>query len=341
MQSSTIYIIGGVLGLVVIGIVVYYFVVVKSSAKSAASSESEAPISKTETLPQMETAKQLPASGNPKTSGTPAPVTATPAVISSSFIFHNASSDGMCINVPNSVKTSVYPLTVATCNNQTNQQFILKNGSLVNTNSGLCLDIAASGTKSGTSVGQYPCASSAKNQQWVHDPVKNTLSSPISNTMCLDITSDNKLQMATCNGTSSQEWFSSASPFVPSNQPIKNAISNNMCMQVPNFAKTSTYPLNVATCNNNSNQQFTLTNGSIVNTNSGFCLDIAGASAASGAQVGQDMCNSSKKNQKWVHDDLKYTLTSPNSPNLCLGIGANNAMEMTTCNNEPTQEWFL
>ncbi|RKO89021.1 ricin B lectin domain-containing protein [Blyttiomyces helicus] len=332
MESITIYIIGGVFALVAIAIIVYYFVVVKSSV----SSESEAPLLSTESIPETETAKKI-ADAKAETA-TPAPA----AEIPSSFIFHNASSKGMCINEPGSSTTNYYPLNVATCNNQTNQQFMFKNGSLVNTNSGLCLDIEKAGATSGTAVGQYACASTpVNNQQWKYDSVKNRLTSPLSSTMCLDIDSSGNLQMATCDGKASQEWFSSASPFVPLNQLIKNAISNNMCMEVPSFAKIPTYPLTVATCNNNSNQQFSLTNGTLVNANSGKCLDIYGASSASGSQVGQDTCTSGKQNQQSIHDDSNYMITSPNSPNLCLGLGDNNALEMTACNDKPNQQWFL
>ena len=142
-------------------------------------------------------------------------------------------------------------------------------------------------------------------------------------------------------------WSQFSTPFAPNNQFIKNVANTNYCMDVPNASKGDLYPIQTWTCTVPqvaNNQNWKLSNGALVNQNSGLCLDIEGWGKTAGTQVGQYTC-SGGANQQWVYNNDK-TLTSPSAPGMCLDITGStptngSALQINTCNGNQTQKWTL
>ena len=74
---------------------------------------------------------------------------------------------------------------------------------------------------------------------------------------------------------------------------------NNLCMDAAGAGTANGTLIQVATCNGNTAQQFTLrSNGSLLNARSGRCLDIAGWNNANGAGLHLWDCTGGA-NQSW------------------------------------------
>jgi hypothetical protein len=129
-----------------------------------------------------------------------------------------------CIDNPESLATSQYPLQTYKCNGTAAQQWTY-NGTLVNTGNNLCLDIQNGGTSDGTLVGTATCDASKSSQQWIY--ANQTLTSPAAPGKCLSaggppsaarsglpphmapspmVVNGTKLQMLACNSYASQKW---------------------------------------------------------------------------------------------------------------------------------------
>ena len=137
------------------------------------------------------------------------------------------------------------------------------------------------------------------------------------------------------------------SKFKPVNQFIKNVSAANICLDVPDASKSDLSPIHTWSCTvpqTLGNQNWTFNaNGTIVNQNSGLCLDITNGGTASGNAVGQYTCNGSPSQAFTYNAD--QTLTSAGSPGNCLdtvgsataGVGIN--LSMNKCSGAMSQKW--
>ncbi|MCZ0982181.1 RICIN domain-containing protein [Streptomyces diastatochromogenes] len=136
-------------------------------------------------------------------------------------------------------------------------------GSLVNVNSGMCLDVAGASTTEGAQVIQWTCGNQP-NQQWQLVPVATGTYQLMSanSGMCLDVTGASTTEGAqvvqwTCGGDKpNQQWRLS---------PVAGSDAHQL-----------------------------------VSVNSGMCLDVTGNSRIAGAQVIQWTCGAGKPNQQWT-----------------------------------------
>lgn len=144
--------------------------------------------------------------------------------------------------------------------------------------------------------------------------------------------------------SSSTGSVSIPSNFFPINQPIKNLSNTSYAINVDGFDKKPLYPLDLWLYQPGyTNIEWTYTNGTLVNTNSGLCLDIQNGDNTPGTYVGQNVCDSSNS-QRWIYN-LDNTLTSSQAPGSCLDISSiveNGApLVINTCNGTKTQKWTL
>jgi hypothetical protein len=183
------------------------------------------------------------------------------------------------------------------CNGGANQQWTAgANGSLVNPNSGLCLDDPASSATNGTQLEIWTCNGGA-NQKWtLPAPASGPITSGLSG-ICVDdagggTANGTHIQIYTCNGTPEQNFTV---------EPDDTLQTEGGCLEVTGADGTANGTLiELWTCNGGANQQWTVgANGSLVNPNSGKCLDDPASSTANGTQLEIWTCNGGA-NQKWT-----------------------------------------
>jgi Ricin-type beta-trefoil lectin domain-like len=171
------------------------------------------------------------------------------------FVSRNS---GLCLDVPGASTANSVQLQQYTCNGTAAQSFLLFPAtyvSVVNRNSGKCVDVRGGGTANGTAIQQYDC-----------------------------------------NGTNAQKfWFASngGSWFA-----VANLNAPSQVWDVTGVSAADGAPIQLYSWVGGNNQQWTpVAEGNgyyhFVSRNSGKCLDVPGASTASGVQLQQYGCNGS------------------------------------------------
>jgi beta-glucosidase len=202
-------------------------------------------------------------------------------------------ADGKCLNVAGTA------VQIATCNGSGAQQWQPQsNGELVNTQSGQCL--TDPGAANGTQV-QISACTDAGSQQW-HSPAGSNNGGGGSTGqvtgyqgLCLDVRGANSadgtpVQVYTCNGTNAQQWT------VASNSTLQ---ALGKCLDVASGGTANGTKVQLYTCNGTGAQQWQPgSNSSLVNPQSGKCLDVTGF-GGSGTQVQIWACSGSS-NQAWT-----------------------------------------
>ena len=197
-----------------------------------------------------------------------------------------------CLDIDGAGTADGTTVDLFSCNGQTNQQWTVRNGTLVNPASGRCLTDPSSNMTNGTQLDIEDCDGSPK-QQW-RVPSEGPVVSGLGN-YCLEsfggITANkNKADIYSCNLTAAQQW----------------KVTNNMltfdgqCLDINNGVPEGTPPqVEIYTCNGGSNQVWVPLNGALLNPASGKCLDDPGANKTLGTQLDIATCTGSS-NQKWT-----------------------------------------
>ncbi len=199
--------------------------------------------------------------------------------------------NNMCLDIFGGGTSSGTPVDVFSCNDQTNQVWLVQNGTLYNPTSNMCLTDPGSTTTDGTQLQIAPCTGAA-NQQW-RVPSEGAVVSGVSG-FCLDSfggfsTSGNKVDIYGCNSTAAQQW-----------QVTNNTLTfDGKCLNVVGSGTLAGTLVDVETCTNAANQVWTPVNGTLVNPASGRCLDDPGASTTAGTQLDIANC-SNAANQQWT-----------------------------------------
>jgi hypothetical protein len=122
---------------------------------------------------------------------------------------------------------------------------------------------------------------------------------------------------------------------------VLRGAGSNRCLDVPNASQTDGALLQIWDCNNQANQQWTLTSGGQLTVYGTKCLDVPNHATANGTRVQIWTCTGGA-NQQWrLNSD--GTVTGAES-GLCLDVtGAatanGTAVEIWTCNGGSNQRW--
>ncbi len=214
-----------------------------------------------------------------------------------------------------------------TCDGSPSQQWQDgANGALLNTASGLCLDVPQANTTPGTGVALWTC-NDQPNQQWPattdaptgasyaadlkpqYDTVGDTTSRSATTVgaltsaiatgttpLCLDTaagsTADGAaIQTDTCNGADAQKWTISYDGTIR---------ILGKCARPAGAATAAGTPIELWTCDGSPFQQWRRgANGSLLHARSGLCADVPFGTAAPGTQVTLWNCNAAA-NQNWT-----------------------------------------
>jgi hypothetical protein len=201
----------------------------------------------------------------------------------------------------------------------------------VNTNSGLCLDVANLGVAPGTSLVQTPCGIGQSNQQWQFASVGNGIYG-VTNQFAPLTWSVAGGAAATSNGVSleldgypgdpSQQWRAVLLETDTNGNNIYKFIAQNSasCMDVPGASTASGVQLDQYACNGTNAQTFRLVPAlpaaassapstgimpdpgiwyNVVNVNDGSCVDVYNWGTTLGTSLDQWTCGNGQANQQW------------------------------------------
>ena len=202
-------------------------------------------------------------------------------------------ADGKCLDVVGGGTANGTKVDLYTCNGTGAQVWQAgSNGSLVNPQSGACLDDTGYGG-SGTQVQIWSCSGNA-NQSWV--PPSDATGAVTGYTgLCLDVRGANSangtpVQVYTCNGTDAQAWTT---------EPNGTLQALGKCLDVVGGGTANGTLVDLYACDGAGGQVWQpQPNGSLVNPQSGACLDDTGY-GGSGTQVQIWSCTGNA-NQSWT-----------------------------------------
>ena len=134
---------------------------------------------------------------------------------------------------------------------------------VVNQNSGSCVDDAAGGTANGTHVQQWSCVAGSTNQQWQFQSTSGgnyKVVSKNSTTMAWDVTGVSTtagalIQLWTYGGGANQQW--SAVALDSTHVKFVN-LNSGLCLDVPAASTANGVQLDQYTCNGTGAQSFQL-----------------------------------------------------------------------------------
>lgn len=199
-------------------------------------------------------------------------------------------------------------------------------------------------------VGLIPCnPSSEPSTQWISSTLQSAIpdgpqkiQSFFDRTKCLDVAyagtaQDTPVWLYGCNNQSgAQDWLVGKAKYVA---PVAGLGSK--CMTSTSSIPARTSELSISTCDGSDRQRWALVNNYL--TLGGMCLDIRGASLASGTAVQMWNCVNVPQ-QRWVEQSngsLKSALGS-----VCLDVAGGSSANGTrvwswACNSTYAQGWYL
>ncbi|MFF1573352.1 ricin-type beta-trefoil lectin domain protein [Leifsonia sp. NPDC058292] len=164
------------------------------------------------------------------------------------------------------------------------------NGALLNPQSGRCLDDPAGNTADGTDLKLYDC-----NGLWTQvfslpGYPTGPITGPANNALCVDVDTNTAvngraIQTWTCNGVPGQQWT------VSPDQTVK---AFGKCMDVggAGTATANGTPIQLWDCNGSGGQKWAVqSNGSLLNPESGRCLDLPAGNLTPGTDLALYDCN--------------------------------------------------
>jgi Glycosyl hydrolase family 59/Ricin-type beta-trefoil lectin domain len=203
-------------------------------------------------------------------------------------------NNGKCLDVVGNTSTADGTLVdLWDCNGGNNQDWNVVNGTLVNPQSGKCLDDPGLSTTPGTQLDIWDCNGGA-NQKWNMPPVVGPVVSGVGG-LCLDDnggnTADgNKIDIWGCNSSTAQQWELSNNTM----------LNSGKCLDVAASGTANGTLVQLYTCNGTGAQTWQAqSNGELVNPESGRCLDDPGFSTTPGTQLSIWDCNDGT-NQQWT-----------------------------------------
>ncbi len=204
-------------------------------------------------------------------------------------------ADGKCLDVVGGGTANGTLVDLYQCNGTGAQVWEPQpDGALLNPQSDACLDDTNWSTTPGTQVQIWSCSGNA-NQSWV-PPEEAT--GPITGYagLCLDVrgastANDTPVQVYTCNGTDAQQWTT---------EPNGTLQALGKCLGVNGGGTANGTPVDLYQCNGTGGQVWQpQPNGSLVNPQSGACLDDTNWSTTPGTQSQIWACTGNA-NQSWT-----------------------------------------
>jgi beta-glucosidase len=139
-----------------------------------------------------------------------------------------------------------------------------------------------------------------------------------------------RITLWTCNGKSSQRWT------VVQDGTLR---TGGKCLSTVGNSTASGTKLQLTTCNaaNGAQHWQASTDGQLINSQSGKCLDVQVASAANGAQPVIEPCanSTSQPNEHWIRPAAAI---ASGQPGKCLATSGASAV-LATCANVTAQHW--
>jgi predicted alpha-1,2-mannosidase len=198
---------------------------------------------------------------------------------------------GLCLDVHGSGKTSGTLVDLYECNGTGAQDWTTgSSGSLVNPESGLCLD----GSTSGAQLEIVTCNGSGA-QDWARPAAPPSRVGPVvsglSSSLCVDdkggsTANANPIVINPCSGTAEQQWTV---------EPDGTLRVLGKCLDVHDSGTTNNTLIDLYQCNGTGAQQWRIGSaGTLVNPESGDCLNDPKSSTAPGTQLVIYGCNGTK-----------------------------------------------
>jgi len=136
--------------------------------------------------------------------------------------------------------------------------------SIVNANSGLCLDAQNWGTSNGTVLQQYTCGSNQSNQEWqfvsegtgIYSVVNRNAPSEAWNVVNTGTANASPMQLWTYGGGANEQWRAVS---LGNNQYKFVGVSSGRCLDIPGASTANNVQLDIYDCNGTGAQIFTLT----------------------------------------------------------------------------------
>jgi hypothetical protein len=136
-----------------------------------------------------------------------------------------------------------------------------------------------------------------------------------------------------CTGGANQSWN------VPGDGTIRVF---GKCLDIKGAHGTANgTPVELWSCNGGGNQQWTATNGTLVNPQSGKCLDVPGSNSNDGTQLDIYTCGNQLPNQLWTPPSAGNTVTvsNPGGQSGSVGTAVNLQMSATDSQTGQTLTW--
>ncbi|MGH3155841.1 MAG: lectin [Streptosporangiaceae bacterium] len=209
------------------------------------------------------------------------------------------SAVGLCLGVTGSGAKPGTNANLYTCDGTGTQRWAAgPGGSLVNSESHLCLDDPGGVTTAGTRLKVDTCYKTA-GEKWVLPPAPpsrvGAVVSGVSSSLCADdqgsvTTNGNPVEIAACDGTAAQRWTV---------EPDGRLRVLGKCMDAAHGGSGTAAVIDLYACDSTGAQQWRIeSGGSLVNPQSGECLEDPGASTKPGTQLRLGTCNG-KAAQDW------------------------------------------
>ena len=227
-------------------------------------------------------------------------------------------ADGQCLGINGSNTTPGAALQNQACNGSAfqNWKFVKDTAGdyqLINAGSGLCVDLPGASTAAGTALHQWGCGGGAW-QKWKFNADGRGRYYITSKASGLALDADlysrtGAIIQWAYSGTSNQLWTAPSANLAaagPDNNSVitLKSVRDGNCLGVKDTSTASGAKVKVQRCSSSAFQRWKAVKDAagdyqLVNAGSGLCLDLPGASTASGTPVHQWGCSSNAAWQKW------------------------------------------
>jgi predicted alpha-1,2-mannosidase len=202
------------------------------------------------------------------------------------------SAVGLCLGTASSGAKPGTRVNLYTCDGTGTQRWATgPKGTLVNSGSHLCLDDPGGVTTTGTRLEVDTCGQAA-GEDWMLPPAPpsqvGAVVSGVSSSLCMDdqggVTANgNPVEVASCDGAAAQRWTV---------EPDGTLRVLGKCMDVAAGGSGTAAVIDLHACGGTGAQQWRIdSGGSLVNPQSGECLEDPGASTKPGTQLHLGPCN--------------------------------------------------
>jgi hypothetical protein len=219
-------------------------------------------------------------------------------------VIHPARNGALCMDVAAGSTANGTPVQLARCNGGPAQAWTFSSGSL-RVFGNKCLDVRAGVNADRTPLQIWDCRPGNRNQQFTERG--NTFVA--AGGRCVDVPGNilqdgAPLQIYACNGSGAQAWSSARAGGGEGGgagqaQVLHAGANNGLCLDVAAANRANGTPVQIAVCNGNSAQTWTLTGGTL-RVFGNKCLDVPGGVDRDGTRLQIWDCRPGNANQQWV-----------------------------------------